>query len=124
MRARGDAGFTLTEATIAVFLFLATLVAAGGLFSAISTEDQRSALTTTSDLELKRHIQEIYRTEWAALAPGRADTVLPDGILVRTSWDVIEVVPNELKEARLTVRALSGRVEERRRSVRLFLARR
>lgn len=117
-------GFTLIEVGVAVALFSIVLLAAGGMLSAISSGSTHSRVKTTGTFHMQRQVEQIYETDYATLATGQADTTLANGVVLRASWTVSELVPNKLKQADLTVRTLSGFPGGQERAVRLFVANR
>lgn len=120
----GRGGFTLIEVGIAVALFSIVLLSAGGMLTAISSGSTHSRVKTTGTFHMQRQVEQIYETTYAALASGQADTTLANGVVIRASWTVTELVPNALKQADLRVRTLSNFPGGYERAVRLFVSNR
>lgn len=123
-RSGAAGGFTLIEVGVAVALFSILLLAAGGMLTALSSGGTHSRVKTTGTFHLQRQVEQIYETDYATLATGQADTTLPNGVVLRATWTVTELVPNKLKQADVTVRTLSNVPGGEERAVRLFLANR
>ncbi len=123
-RADRAAGFTLIEVGVAVALFSIVLLAAGGMLTAISSGSTHSRVKTTGTFHLQRQVEQIYETDYTTLTSGWADTTLANGVVIRATWEVNELVPTKLKQADLTVRTLSNFPGGYERAVRLFVANR
>ena len=105
-------------------LFSIVLLAAGGMLTAISSGSTHSRVKTTGTFHMQRQVEQIYETTYGALASGLADTTLANGVVIRATWTVTELVPTKLKQADLTVRTLSNFPGGYERAVRLFVANR
>ncbi len=123
-RRLGPAGYTLVEVTVALALFSIVLVAAGGMLSAISTGSTHSRVKTTGTFHLQRQVERIFESDYAGLTSGQADTTLANGVVIRTTWTVAEVVRNKLKQADVTVRTIANYPGGYERAVRVFVANR
>lgn len=122
--ARRDDGFTLIETAIGLVLFSVVLLAAGGLITTLAVSGLDSRTRTAATHHLQSQIERLYELDYAALANGTADTLLPNGSRLRASWEVTEVVQDRLARVDVTVQQLPTGPGGRETGVRIFIANR
>lgn len=105
-------------------LFGVVLLGTGGVLGAVARGSAYSQTQTTASFFLQHRAERLRRMGFDALADGAADTTLAAGTVLRTEWDVTDVVPGRLVRVDMRVWRIPAGRGGAPRGVRFFIANR